>query len=85
MLPNHRGGPASGGSREGRPGLPARQTGGGRRSSAMSARGGPEFLLTSLSLCGGGRSVPARHWAARPPGIEKKENCAPVCADPVDL
>jgi hypothetical protein len=33
------------------------------------------------------RSVPARHLAAGPPqaGIEKKGNCAPVCADPVDL
>ena len=38
-------------------------------------------------MVGAVRSVPARHLAAGPPqaGIEKKGNCAPVCADPVDL
>ena len=38
-------------------------------------------------LCHQPQPVPARHLAAGPPqaGIEKKGNCAPVCADPVDL
>ena len=38
-------------------------------------------------VVGAVRSVPARHLAAGPPqaGIEKKGNCDPVCADPVDL
>jgi hypothetical protein len=40
----------------------------------------------SESACvGAGRSVPARHLAAGPPEIKKKEKCPPVCADPVDL
>ena len=69
-------------SPKGRPGLPARQTGGDRRSRALPARGGPELLCHQPQPVWG-RSVPARPKA----GIEKtrKGNCAPVCADPVDL
>jgi hypothetical protein len=59
-----------------------------RRSTIIN---GPGRLYVAASLAfacvGAGRSVPARarHLAAGPPEIKKKGNCAPVCADPVDL
>ena len=85
--PKGRSGPQ--GSLKGRPGLPAGQTGGDRRSSTLPTTGGPVRVAVSplaASACAGaGRSVPARHLAAGPPEIKKKENCASVCANPVGL
>jgi hypothetical protein len=55
-----------------------------RRSTIINGR---PRVAASLAFVGAGRSVPARarHLAAGPPEIKKKGNCAPVCADPVDL
>jgi hypothetical protein len=59
-----------------------------RRSTIINGRSGVAASLAFRAACvGAGGSVPARarHLAAGPPEIKKKGNCAPVCADPVDL